>query len=112
MVQVHEGFEDGDVIFLGGLGHLIEAVERNGRRLFAEDVLAGFGGAHGPLGVHGVGQRVVDDVDVGVGEQRFVAAEGFGNALLGGVCLSGFFAAAGDGDWGRWRPKWSRSSLD
>jgi hypothetical protein len=44
-----------------------------------------------------VGQRIVDGVDVGIGEQLLVGAVGRGNPELGG-CLAGFGEIArGDG---------------
>ena len=46
----------------------------HGERLLAEDVLAGFGGFDGPLGVHRMRRGDVDRLHVRVGEQRFVAA--------------------------------------
>ena len=45
-----------------------------------------------------VGQRVVDGVDIGIGEQLFVGAIGFGNAELVGGGLGAAEIARGDGD--------------
>src|SRR5208337_719293 len=76
-----------------GLGHI------GGHGLFAEDVLAGFGGADGVLGVHGVGQRDVDGVDGGVVRdfvEVFVVVNGAGrDAVLGGDAV-GLVAMAAD----------------
>ncbi len=71
----HEGFVEHDVLgswreLLGLLG-----IERDG--LFAQHVLAGLRrGRERHRDVQVVGQRVVDGVDIGVGEQLFVAASG------------------------------------
>jgi hypothetical protein len=46
---------------------------------FAEYVLAGLGGAEGPGDVEVVGEGVVDDIDGGVGEERFVGGVGGGD---------------------------------
>ena len=76
VVADHEGFADE----LAGLAlHRdqrlgLAGVQRD--RLLAQHVLAGARGARGPLDVHVVGQRVVDDVDLGIGQQLLVAAIG------------------------------------
>ena len=49
-------------------------------RLFAEHVLACLGGAHGPRHVQVIGQRIVDRVDLRIGQHLLVGAVGFGNA--------------------------------
>ena len=51
-------------------------------RLLAEDVLLRGDRAERPLGVEGVRKRVVDRVDVRIGEQRLVALGDLGDAVL------------------------------
>ena len=53
-----------------------------GQRLLAEDVLAGVGRGHHPGLVQLVGQRDVDRVDLGVGQDLVVAAVALGDAEL------------------------------
>ena len=62
---------------------------RNGEAegLFAEDMLAGFGGFDGPGNVKLIGERIVDGVDIGIGEQLFVGAVGGWDAERGGRFL-------------------------
>ena len=67
-------------------------------RLLAENVLAGFSGSDGPGDVEVIGQRIVDGVDIGVGEKFFIRAVGRGNAQ-GGCRLLGLRKTARcDGD--------------
>ena len=76
----HEGFGDLDV---GGIADGDEGsgfFGGEGDGLFAEDVLAGLRGFDGPGDVQVVGERIVDGVDVGVGEECFVGAVSLGNA--------------------------------
>lgn len=61
-------------------------------------MLAGLRGFDRPLAVQRVGQRDVDDVDVGVGEERFIAAVGLGNAFVIGIGSRFGRVAAGDCD--------------
>ena len=99
------GFAGGDHGFaLGNAG---------GHGLFAEDVLAGLGGADGEVGVHGVGQGDVDGIDGGVVEdvvEVVVVVDGVGGyAVLGGDAI-GLVAMAADqgGDGGVgvcWMPR-------
>ena len=76
----HEGFAD---FHAGAFAH---AEQRFGfghghaERFFAEHVLAGLGGLHRPRNVQLIGQRIVDGVDVGIGEQLLIRAVGRGNA--------------------------------
>ena len=70
----HEGLAD---FYAGAFAH---AEQRFGfghghaERLFAEHMLAGLGGLHGQRHVQLIGQRIVDGVDVGIGEQFFIRA--------------------------------------
>ena len=93
----HEGFADLDA---GAGAHFEQRFgfgHGHAERLFAEHVLAGFGGLDCPGNVQLIGQRIVDGVDVGVGEQLLVGAVGRGNTKLAGR-LAGFGQIArGDG---------------
>jgi hypothetical protein len=72
---------------LGRVDHLLAFGHRHGHRLFADHVLAGLEGADGVLGVHGVGQHHVHDVNVLVVDQPVV---GFVivHVLVGNVVLA------------------------
>ena len=59
----------------------LAGVERD--RLFAEHMLARLKRAQGPGHMQFVGQRIVDRLDRGIGEQFLVGAIGFGDAELG-----------------------------
>ena len=74
-------------------------------RLFAEHVLAGLGGLDGPGHVKLIGQRVVDGVDFGVGEQLLVGAVGLGNAERGCRLLRLGEIARSDGGDGEYCPR-------
>ena len=80
MAVDHEGFAD----FYAGRGahgqQRFRFSDGEAERFFAEHMLAGLGGADGPGNVKLVGQRVVDGVDVWVGEQLLIGAVGRGNA--------------------------------
>src|SRR4029450_5982166 len=75
VVQVVEAFQHGHagrgggVADLGGLGGVA------GRRLLGEHVPGGGGGGQVPGAVEAVGQRVVDALDLGVGEHVGVGAD-------------------------------------
>ena len=75
-----------------GVDHLLAFGGRSGHRLFAKDVLARLGPAHGVLGVHPVGQDDVNDIHVLVVAQVVV---GFVivDARFGETILPGDFAA-------------------
>ena len=53
-------------------------------RLFAQHVLARLQGLDRPGHVQVVGQRIVDRLDLGIGQQLLVGAIGLGNAQFGG----------------------------
>ncbi len=62
---------------------------RNGKtdRLLAENMLTGFGGSDSPRDVEMIGKRIVDSVDIRIGEKSFVRAVRRGNAQGGGRLL-------------------------
>ena len=94
MAADHEGFADLD----SGAG--ADGEQRFGlrdgeaERLLAENMLAGLGGFDGPGDMKLIGKRIVDGVDVGVGEKFFVGAVSRGNAM-GGRCLLSLREIAG-----------------
>ena len=74
VVAHHEGF--GDEHVLGRRAQLLGFRGGDGDRLFAEHVLAGPRCRQGDRHVQMVGQRIVDRIDVRVGEQLLVGAVG------------------------------------
>ena len=94
-----------DVGGLAGGDHGFGFGDADAHGFFAEDVLAGFGGAEGVFGVHGVGQGDVDGIDFVIVSKAVhilvVVDIGFGDAVLGGDA-GGFVGMAGDerGDFG------------
>ncbi len=93
----HEGFADFDVRFIADGDERVDFGDVDTEGLFAEDMLAGAGGADGPFDVEVIGKGVVDDVDGGVGEEFVVGAVGGGDAEGGGVGLGGGEIAGADG---------------
>jgi host factor-I protein len=93
----HEGFADFDAGASadGEEGFGVGGIHAEG--LFAENVLAGFGGFCGPGDVKIVGKWIVDGVDFGIGEEFFVGAVGLGNVVRRGGFLGFLEAARGDG---------------
>ena len=73
------GGQFGDLAGLGGIG---------GERLFAQHVLAGLERGPSPPAVQAVGQRVVDSVQIRVGDQRLVTVVHPSDVVLGGKGLS------------------------
>ena len=51
----------------------LDVVRRDAERLLAQHVLSGLEGADRPLDVHGVRERDVDRLDVGILEERLIA---------------------------------------
>lgn len=86
MAADHEGFADLDSSAGAdgeeGFGFRFGQAER----FFAENMLAGLGGFYCPGNVKLIGKRIVDGVDVGVGEKFFVGAVRGGN-VMGSRCL-------------------------
>lgn len=72
--------------------------QREGERLVALQVLAGFGGVRRPGWVQALGPRDIDGVDLGVGERRFVAAVVACDAVRGGEGGGRLGAPAGGGN--------------
>ncbi len=99
LVVAAVGDHELDVGGLAGGDHGLGFGDVDAHGLFAEHVLAGFGGADGVLGVHGVGQGDVDRVDGGVAgdlvEVFVVVDGGCGDAVLGGDAV-GLVAMAAD----------------
>ena len=93
----HEGFADEDAVSVADSEEGLGFGEVHADGLFAEDVLAGFGGFDGPRNVKLVGERVVDGVDGRVGEEFFVGAVGGGDVELRGDGAGLGEVAGGDG---------------
>ena len=72
MKPVHEGLHQVLARGLRGGRHLLRLGRVHRERLFAQHVLARLERAQRPLLVQVVGQRVVDDIDLRVGEQRLI----------------------------------------
>ena len=84
MVAIHERLHQPDAGVRAGLDHPLRVGRGHGQRLLAQDVLAGPSRGERPLGMEVVRQRDVDDIDVGVGEERLVRAVGGRDAELVG----------------------------
>ena len=70
-----------------GFGYPLRFRRGPRERLFAQHVLAGLGGSDRPLRVQAIRQRVVDRVDVRIGQQRLVRAVRALDAALSGIRL-------------------------
>ncbi len=78
----HEGFAD---FHAGAVAHVEQSFgfgHGHAERFFAQHMLAGLGGLDGQRHVQLIGQRIVDGIDVGIGEQLFVRAVGRGNVRV------------------------------
>jgi hypothetical protein len=96
MVAHHEGFDD-----VHPIGKWAQHVEIGGlqrKRLFAQHVLAGLRCGQTHRHVQMVGQRVVDGLDLRIGQQRFVRAVGLRDAQCIGGCLRHIELARGDAE--------------
>ena len=83
MAADHEGFADLDS---GAGAHGEQSFGLcfgQAEGFFAENVFAGLGGFYCPGNVKLVGKRIVNGVDVGIGEKLFVGAVGGGNGVGG-----------------------------
>ena len=85
--QARDGGRGGDRLHLGG---------RHGQRLLAQHVLAGGEGLQRPFEVQRVGQRQVDAVDLGRGEQFLVAGVDVRDRMAPGERAGAVQVACGD----------------
>src|SRR5438105_3696086 len=98
MMRPHEAFHETDV-FRSAEGYDFFRLSSRGReRLLAEDVLPSFRRLPSPFAVQGIGQWVIDSVDIRVIQQRFITAVGPGNACGRSRRPCPAQRAAGDGD--------------
>ena len=81
---------------LGRLGHARGLRGVGGQRLLAEHVLACLERTDRPCAVQAVRQRIVDGVDLGIGEQRLVGRVRAWEAVLGRELLGSRAVARGD----------------
>lgn len=95
---VRVALQQHDTVLARRAEHGLRLGQREGERLLAQHVLAGLGGVHRPGRVQAVGQRDVDGVDFGVGEQRLVAAVVARDAVRGGEGRRRLGAPARHGD--------------
>jgi hypothetical protein len=98
VAAVVEGDGVHDAGLPGRLVQLLRIRRRHRERLVRNDVLAALqrGQHHGHMQV--IRRRVVDDVDVGIGDQRLVAAVGLGHAERVGFPPRRRLGRSGDGD--------------
>src|SRR5208283_2832176 len=75
----HKGFADLDSGTVADGEQRLSFRDREAERLLAKHMLAGFRGLGSPRDVKLIGQRIVDRVDIRVGEKFLVGAEGFRN---------------------------------
>jgi hypothetical protein len=80
-----------------GVRHALRFVGVRGQRLLAQHVLAGAKGSDRPLAVEGVGERVVDGVDLRVRQQGVVALVDAGDPVLARELASSLGVAGCDG---------------
>ena len=85
VVPVHERLHQQPVLALGHIEGALDLLGATAQRLLAQDVLAGLERADRPVDMHRVRERDVDDLDVGVGEQRVIAAVSPLDAVLAGI---------------------------
>jgi hypothetical protein len=89
----HEGFSQHFARLFGGGDHRVRFGEGERKGFFAEYVFARAQGFDGPFDVQVIRKRIVDHVNVGVGEQGLVTAARARDVPLAGVGLGGRFAA-------------------
>ena len=98
MVAVHERLHDLQVWMIAGSAHeLLCLVGRKRDWFFAQHVFAGFEGPNGERHVQVIGQWDVHRINVRIGEQRFVRAEGLVDSKGCGHRLGLGQIARGDG---------------
>jgi hypothetical protein len=97
-VPVHERLGEQAPGSLGRVERFLDLTRVAAEGLLDEDVLPGLDGLDRPLHVHGVRERDVDGVDVGVRKERLVRAVGPLDLPLAGVGLRAALVAARDRD--------------
>ena len=86
----HEGFGHENIL---DLAQLCGFFGRDGNRLLAQHVLAGLRCSERERHMEMIGQRIVDGLDLGVGQHLFIGAIGLGNTQFSGPFLGGLLAA-------------------
>ena len=98
VVPVHEGLHEKPIRGVGGVEGALDLLGAPVEGLLAENVLPGFEREDRPLDVQRVRERDVDGVDVGVGEQPFVASVGALDPVLARVGIGPGLVTTGDRD--------------
>jgi hypothetical protein len=96
VVAIHEPLRQQPPLALGHVERPLDFCRPAAERLLAQDVLAGLERAQSPLDVQRIGKRDVDGLDVGVGQQRVVAAIRPFDPLIARVSLGPRLVSAGD----------------
>ena len=98
VVPVHEGLHEKPIRPLGRREGALDLLGVPVEGLLAENMLPGFEREDRPLDVQRVRERDVDGVDVGVGEQPFVASVGALDPVLARVGIGPGLVTTGDRD--------------
>ena len=98
MMETGERLEDGHIVSFCSSLNFIHLGQVDFKRLLAQHVLAGLSGLYRPFAVERVGERVIYDIHLGVGQQVFIAPIRFGNAVCFGIGLGSLRIATGIGD--------------
>jgi len=98
MVDVVEALHDRSGCLPGDVAKVAGLLGVAGQRLLAQHVLPGLEGGHVPLGVEGVDQRVVDDIDLGISNDLGVGLVHRADAVLLGESFGAATVARSDGD--------------
>ncbi len=97
----HESFADFYVCAVAGFDQLEHFGGIEAERFFAQYMLARFGCANRPRHVHVIRQRIVDEIDGGIGQELFVGAVRGGDAeLRRGFLCAGQIARGNRRDFG------------
>ncbi len=71
--------------FTHGFQHFVGITNRQCQRLFAQNMLACFGGSNRLIAVQFIGSGDIDSVDFRIGQQRIKACHRAGNPVLAGI---------------------------
>ena len=97
VIAVVESLDDGDARCGGSIGDLPRLGGVGRERLFAQHMLARGDRRQGPFGVQPIGERVVDGVDLRVGDEVGIRRQHPCDAVLVGVALGAFGVTGRDG---------------